>query len=73
VGYYVQFNYPDKTNAVISVQNLLGEKVIADINQDGVSTNKTYIPMGTSDNNVLIISVVTTAGEKTFRKVINSN
>lgn len=70
-GYYVQFNYQDKINAVISVQNLLGEKVIADITQDGVSTNKTYIPLGNAGNNVLIISVVTTAGEKTFRKVIN--
>ena len=72
-GYYVQFNYTDKTNAVISVQNLLGEKVVADITQEGVSTNKTYIPLGNAGNNLLIISVVTTAGEKTFRKVINGN
>jgi PKD domain-containing protein len=72
-GYYVQFNYPDKTNAVISVQNLLGEKVVADISQENVLSNKTCVPLGNTANNVLIISVITTAGEKTFRKVINSN
>ena len=70
-GYYVQFNYQDKTNAVISVQNLLGERVVADIQQDNVLNNKTYISLGNTSNNVLIISVITSAGEKTFRKVIN--
>ena len=70
-GYYVQFNYQEKTNAVISVQNLLGEKVITDINQENVLTNKTYVSLGNTENKVLIISVVTDAGEKTFRKVIN--
>ena len=71
VGYYVQFNYQNKTNAVISVQNLLGEKVVTDINQENVLTNKTYIPLGNTENGVLIISVVTGAGEKTFRKIVN--
>jgi len=70
-GYYVQFNYQTKTNAVISVQNLLGEKVVADIKQDNVANNKTYIPLGNTENNVLIISVNTSSGEKTYRKVIN--
>lgn len=70
-GYYVQFNYQAKTNAVISVQNLLGEKVVADIKQDNVANNKTYVPLGSTGNNVLIISVNTSSGEKTFRKVIN--
>ena len=70
-GYYVQFNYTDKTNATISVQNLLGEKVTDDIQQGNVLSNKTYISLGNSANNVLIISVVTSAGEKIFRKVIN--
>ena len=70
-GYYVQFNYQNKTNAVISVQNLLGEKVVADIKQENVVNNKTYISLGNTENNVLIISVNTSSGEKTFRKVIN--
>jgi hypothetical protein len=70
-GYYVQFNYQTKTNAVISVQNLLGEKVVADIKQENIANNKTYIPLGNTENNVLIISVNTGSGEKTFRKVIN--
>jgi PKD repeat protein len=70
-GYYVQFNYSVKTNAVISVQNLLGEKVIADSHQEHVSSDKTYVSLGNAGNNVLIISVVTDAGEKIFRKVVN--
>jgi PKD repeat protein len=70
-GYYVQFNCGAKTNAVISVQNLLGERVVADVQQDNVQNNKTYVSLGSIDNNVLIISVITSAGEKTFRKVIN--
>ncbi len=70
-GYYVQFNYSAKTNATISVQNILGEKVVADIKQDNISNNKTYIPLGNTENNLLIISVITGSGEKTFRKVVN--
>jgi len=70
-GYYVQFNYHDKTNAVISVQNLLGEKVTGDIHRENVLTDKTYVSLGNANNNVLIISVVTDAGEKIFRKVVN--
>jgi PKD repeat protein len=71
MGYYVQFNYLTKTNAVISVQNLLGEKVVADIKQDNVTNNKTYVSLGNTENNVLIISVSTSSGEKSFKKVIN--
>ena len=70
-GYYVQFNYSVKTNAIISVQNLLGEKVVADIKQEDISNNKTYIPLGNTENNLLIISVVTGSGEKTYKKVVN--
>ncbi|HKC67988.1 MAG TPA: PKD domain-containing protein, partial [Bacteroidia bacterium] len=70
-GYYVQFNYQTKTNATISVQNLLGEKVVADIKQENVANNKTYISLGNAGNNVLIISVNTGSGEKIFKKVIN--
>ncbi|HEX7414941.1 MAG TPA: PKD domain-containing protein, partial [Bacteroidia bacterium] len=70
-GYYVQFNYQSKTNAVVAVQNLLGEKVVPDINLESVLSNKAYIPLGNTTNNVLIISVITDAGEKTFRKVVN--
>jgi len=71
IGYYVQFNYQTKTSAVISVQNLLGEKVVADIKQENIANNKTYISLGNTENNVLIISINTSSGEKTFRKVIN--
>ncbi|MHB8403037.1 MAG: beta strand repeat-containing protein [Bacteroidia bacterium] len=70
-GYYVQFNYSSKTNALIAVYNVLGEKVIADINLENVLTNKTYVPLNNADNNMLIISVITDAGEKTYRKVVN--
>jgi hypothetical protein len=70
-GYYVQFNYKTQTSATISVQNLLGEKVVADIKQDNIATNKTYVQLGNTANNVLIISVITGTGEKTFKKVIN--
>jgi hypothetical protein len=71
IGYYVQFNYSTKTNAIISVQNLLGEKIVTDIKQDNISNNKTYILLGNTENNLLIISVITSSGEKTFRKVVN--
>jgi PKD repeat protein len=70
-GYYVQFNYQTKTNATISVQNLLGEKVAADIEQENVANNKTYIYLGNTENNVLIISVNTSSGQKIFKKIIN--
>ncbi len=70
-GYFVQFNYQTKIDAVISVQNLLGEKVVNDVSQENISNNKKYIYLGNTENNVLIISVITSAGEKIFRKIVN--
>jgi hypothetical protein len=70
-GYFVQFNYNTKTNAVISVENVLGEKVVSDLHEKNVLDGKVYIPLGNTENKILILSVVTEAGEKTFCKVLN--
>jgi len=70
-GYYVQFNYKTKTNAVVSVQNILGEKVNGDLLEKNVLGEKVYIPLGSTENKILILSVVTEAGEKTYCKIIN--
>jgi PKD repeat protein len=70
-GYFVQFNYNTKTNAVISVENVLGEKVVSDLHEKNVLDGKVYIPLGNTENKILILSVVTEAGEKTFSKIIN--
>ena len=70
-GYFVQFNFQNRTQATISVQNLLGEKVTPDMNQENALNQKTYIPLGNTSNNILIISVISSSGEKCFRKIIN--
>ncbi|HXB41337.1 MAG TPA: PKD domain-containing protein [Bacteroidia bacterium] len=70
-GYYVKFNYANTTNAVINVTNILGEKVITDLKKENVSTDKVYIPLGDNNNKILIISVVTETGEKTYCKIVN--
>jgi PKD repeat protein len=70
-NYYVQFNYNKKINAVISVSDLLGKKVNTDIEIEGATTEKIYINTSNYENRVLIISVVSTAGEKVYRKIIN--
>lgn len=70
-GYYVQFNYKEKTNAVISVENVLGEKIYEDIAEKNAQNQKVYIPLGNTENKILILSVVTDAGDKAFVKVVN--
>jgi len=70
-SYYVQFNYNTKINAVISVSNLLGEKVNADIKAEGVTNEKIYISILNNEHQGLVISAVSTTGEKVYRKLIN--
>jgi len=70
-GYYVQFNYMEACNAHISVQSILGEKITADLNLPRISNDKVYIPLGNSENKILVISVVTSAGEKTWCKIVS--
>jgi hypothetical protein len=70
-NYYVQFNYNTRTNAVISVFDLLGGKVSADMQVEGVTNEKIYINMATNEHQTLIISATSTIGEKVYRKVIN--
>ncbi len=70
-GFYVQFTGKENTGAHISVQNILGEKVIADQYLPHVSHQKSYIPFGDTNEKILIISVVTDSGEKTYCKIIN--
>jgi PKD repeat protein len=70
-NYYVQFNYNTQTNAIISVSDLLGGKVSADIRVEGVTNEKIYINTTANEHRALIISATTVAGEKVYRKVIN--
>ncbi|MBS1647594.1 MAG: PKD domain-containing protein [Bacteroidetes bacterium] len=70
-GYYVQFDYQNAVDATISVQNLLGQKVVGDVFQRQVTTEKAYINLGNSDNNVLIIYVTNSRGERIYQKIIN--
>ncbi len=70
-GYYVKFNYKNSTNAVVNVTNILGEKIITDLKEQNVSSDKVYIPLGNTENKILIISVVTEASEKTYCKIVN--
>ena len=70
-GYYVQFDFTTKTNAVISVQNLLGEKVTADLSERNISSEKVYISLANTENKILILSVTTESGNKVYRKIIN--
>jgi hypothetical protein len=66
-GYYAKFDYKESTNARISVQSILGEEL--SIQQVKATTDKVYIPL--SGNGILILSVITEQGEKTWCKVIN--
>jgi len=70
-SYYVQFNYSTKINAVISVSDLLGQKINADIKVEGVTNEKIYINTSNYGNQALIISAVSTEGEQAYRKIIN--
>lgn len=70
-GYFAQFNYSNAVGAHIEVTNMLGEKVISDLDRQSVLKDKVYIPLGDDNSNrILIISVITTAGEKTFSKIV---
>jgi hypothetical protein len=69
-GYFAQFNYTNAVGAHIEVTNILGEKVISDLDKESVLKDKVYIPLGDNSNRILIISVITTAGEKTFSKIV---
>ncbi|MGZ3862753.1 MAG: beta strand repeat-containing protein [Bacteroidia bacterium] len=70
-GYFVQFNFKEKTNAVISLENVLGEKVLNDLSEKNAFDQKVYIPLGNAGNKILILSVVTEAGDKAFLKIVN--
>jgi PKD repeat protein len=69
--YYVKFNYSAKVNAVISVSDLLGGKINADIEVKEVTNEKIYINTSNNKNQLLIISATSTVGEKVYRKIIN--
>lgn len=70
-GYYVQFNYSTKTDALISVSDLLGQRVNDTIKAEGVMNEKMYINTSDNESRVLIISVVSNMGEKIYKKIIN--
>jgi PKD repeat protein len=70
-GYYVKFNYSTKTNALISVCDLLGQKVNDDIKAIDLTNEKVYISIGDAENRMIIISAVSTSGQKAYRKIIN--
>ncbi|HKC67740.1 MAG TPA: PKD domain-containing protein [Bacteroidia bacterium] len=70
-NYYVQFNYTMPTDAVISVTDLLGQTITNNIQVKAATTEKVYINTGGNTTQALIISVVSAAGEKVYRKVIN--
>ena len=56
-GYYVKFNYPEKTNVVISISNLLGQKVNEDIKVEETQCEK-YFDTSSCENQVSILSAV---------------
>ncbi|MHB8261373.1 MAG: PKD domain-containing protein [Bacteroidia bacterium] len=70
-GYYVQFNYNSKTDAIISVSDLLGQSVSNTTKVGGVTNEKIYINTSNDENRVLIILVVSNVGEKIYKKIIN--
>ncbi|MGZ3861756.1 MAG: PKD domain-containing protein [Bacteroidia bacterium] len=71
-GYYAGFSGNTDRNAIISVYDMLGKKVIADTEHVNIKNEKVHIalPEG-SENQLFVISVLTDKGEKTFRKIIN--
>ena len=70
-GYYLKLNYTNRTNALISVSDMMGNKVNTDIQAINVTDEKIYINTGYSENKMMIISAVSTAGQKVYRKIIN--
>lgn len=71
MGYYAQFNFTIETNAIITVQDILGAKVIGDINIKNLTKERIYIPLGENYNRILIISVATGAGDKVYSKIVH--
>lgn len=69
-GYYVQFNYATAVNAVISVSDLLGQKVCNDSKVDRVMNEKVSLNIIDNVSGALIISAVSTANESAHLKII---
>jgi hypothetical protein len=70
-GYYVKFNYTSPVNARIAVQNLYGQEVTESVQAAQVTEDKIYIPIGNTDEQILILSAVTDTNEKTYCKIVN--
>lgn len=69
LGYYAQFDLPAETMAEVGVHNLLGEKING--LQAPVHKDRVYIPLGEASRQIIVISVVTASGEKTFCKIVH--
>jgi len=70
-GYYVKFNYNTKQDVAISVSDLLGQQVTHDFEVKGILNEKIYVNTSKDENQVLIVSVISTSGEKIYKKIIN--
>lgn len=70
-GYYVKFNNTTTHGAIISVTDMLGQKINPDLAVNNVLDEKVYVVAKGNENRILIISVLTSVGEKQFKKVIN--
>jgi hypothetical protein len=70
-GYYVKFNSPAKQGAIISVIDLVGRKIIEDLETKNTQDEKIRINIAGHENQILIISVVSTSGEMVYKKIIN--
>jgi hypothetical protein len=68
-GYYAKFNLKTETGAEVQVYNLVGDKLSTVSAR--VQHNKVYIPLGEARNQVLIISVITDSGRKTYCKIVH--
>lgn len=72
LGYYAGFSGNTAHRIVISVHDMLGNKIMEDMESMTIKNEKVHIalPEG-SQNQLFIISVLTDKGEKVFRKIIN--
>lgn len=71
-GYYVMFSGNSERNAAISVYDMMGGKVMSDIEVLDVKVEKIRVPLpDNSANQLLIISVTTEKNEKSFVKILN--
>lgn len=71
-GYYVTFSGKTVRKAFVSVQDILGNKVVADIESITNKNEKLRVALPEGlQNQLLIISVVTDQNEKAFKKIIN--